>query len=134
MGKVSLWLTQKLNASMEKQEETNPSLEIVKMITTVNADKLEGNSSSNCDFSYLKDKAFFLMFEDNGSHCKNIIGGIVEEFSGVCGGIFGKSLGGEVRPGPHTLVLFKTNIADFPTLFETEFRFFIPCLMKAFVV
>ena len=57
------------------------------------------NSSSNCDFSCLKDKAFFLKFEDNGSHCKNIIGGIVEEFSGVCGGIFGKSLGGEVRPG-----------------------------------
>ena len=25
---------------------------------------------------------------------------------------------------PHTLTLFKTNIADFPTLFTTEFRFF----------
>ena len=46
-----------------------------------NDDKLEGNSSSNCDFSYFKYKAYFLMFEDNGSHCKNIIGGIVEEFS-----------------------------------------------------
>ena len=29
---------------------------------------------------------------------------------------------------PHTLTLFKTNIADFPTLFKTEFRFLIPCL------
>ena len=28
----------------------------------------------------------------------------------------------------HTLTLFKTNIADFPTLFKTEFRFLIPCL------
>ena len=25
---------------------------------------------------------------------------------------------------PHTLTLFKTNIADFPTLLKTEFRFF----------
>ena len=29
---------------------------------------------------------------------------------------------------PQTLTLFKTNIADFPTLFKTEFRFLIPCL------
>ena len=29
---------------------------------------------------------------------------------------------------PHTLTLSKTNIADFPTLFKTEFRFLIPCL------
>ena len=29
---------------------------------------------------------------------------------------------------PHTLTLFKTNIADFATLFKTEFRFLIPCL------
>ena len=29
---------------------------------------------------------------------------------------------------PHTLTLFKTKIAYFPTLFETEFRFLIPCL------
>ena len=28
---------------------------------------------------------------------------------------------------PHTLTLFKTKIADFPTLFKTEFRFLIPC-------
>ena len=99
-----------------------------------NDDKLEGNSSSNCDFSYFKDKAFFLMFEDNGSHCKNIIGGIVEEFSrGVGGG--GYSVNpwvGRCGPAPH--VLFKTNSADFPSLFETEFRLFIPCLIKAFVV
>ena len=29
---------------------------------------------------------------------------------------------------PHTLILFKTKIADFPTLFKTGFRFLIPCL------
>ena len=29
---------------------------------------------------------------------------------------------------PHTLTLFKTKIADFPTLFKTEFRFLIPSL------
>ena len=42
------------------------------------------------------------------------------------GGVLDISLGGEVRRGaaPHTLALFKTNIADFPTLFKTEFRFF----------
>ena len=111
-----------------------PSLELSEDDHDIkNDDKLEGNSSSNiCDFSYFKDKAFFLMFEDNGSHCKNIIGKIVEEFSGGWGGgVFGKSLGGEA---PHTLVLFKTNITDFPTLFEREFRFLIPCLIKAFFV
>ena len=35
--------------------------------------------------------------------------------------------GGAARP-LHTLTLLKTNIADFPTLFKTEFRFLIPCL------
>ena len=34
--------------------------------------------------------------------------------------------GGAART-PYTLTLFKTNIADFPTLFKTEFRFLIPC-------
>ena len=34
-------------------------------------------------------------------------------------GVLDISLGGEV---------FKTNIADFSTLFKTEFRFLIPCL------
>ena len=29
---------------------------------------------------------------------------------------------------PCTLTLFETKIADFPTLFKTEFRFLIPCL------
>ena len=75
--------------------------------------KLEGNSSSNCDFSYFK--VFFLMFEDNGSHCKNIIGGIVEEFSRGLGGR-GYSVNpwvGRCDPAPHTLVLFKTKSADF---------------------
>ena len=52
-----------------------------------------------------------------------------EYFSpGGGGGVLDKSLGGEVRPGPHTLTLFKTKIADFLTLFKTEFRFLIPCL------
>ena len=36
--------------------------------------------------------------------------------------------GGAARP--LTLTLFKTNIADFPTLFRTEFRFLIPCLRR----
>ena len=35
---------------------------------------------------------------------------------------------GRCGPTPHTLTLFKTKIADFPTLFKTEFRFLIPCL------
>ena len=35
---------------------------------------------------------------------------------------------GRCGPAPHTLILFKTKIADFPTLFKTEFRFLIPCL------
>ena len=35
---------------------------------------------------------------------------------------------GRCRPAHHTLTLFKTKIADFPTLFKTEFRFLIPCL------
>ena len=84
MGEVSLWLTQKLNASMEEHEETSELRDGEDDHDIKNDDKLEGNSSSNCDFSYFKDKAFFLMFEDDGSHCKNIILGldrIVEEFS-----------------------------------------------------
>ena len=35
---------------------------------------------------------------------------------------------GRCGAAPHTLTLFKTYIADFPTLFKTEFRFPIPCL------
>ena len=35
---------------------------------------------------------------------------------------------GRCGAAPHTLTLFKTNIADFPTLFKTELRFLIPCL------
>ena len=35
---------------------------------------------------------------------------------------------GRCGRAPHTLTLFKTNIADFPILFKTEFRFLIPCL------
>ena len=44
------------------------------------------------------------------------------------GGVLDISQGGEVRHVPHTLTLFKTNIADFPTHFKTEFQFLIPCL------
>ena len=36
------------------------------------------------------------------------------------GGVLDISLGGEVRRGPRTLTLFKTNIADFPTLIKTK--------------
>ena len=35
--------------------------------------------------------------------------------------------GGAARPS-YPDPVFKTNIADFPTLFKTEFRFLIPCL------
>ena len=35
---------------------------------------------------------------------------------------------GRCGPACHTLTLCKTKIADFPTLFKTEFRFLIPCL------
>ena len=35
---------------------------------------------------------------------------------------------GRCGAAPHTLTLFKTNIADFPTLFKTEFQFLMPCL------
>ena len=37
---------------------------------------------------------------------------------------------GRCVAAPHTLTLFKTNIADFPTLFTTEFRYLIPCLSQ----
>ena len=43
-------------------------------------------------------------------------------------GVLDISLGGEMRPGPSYRDLFTTKIADFPTLFKTEFRFLIPCL------
>ena len=35
---------------------------------------------------------------------------------------------GRCGPAPHTLTVFKTNIADFPILIKTDFRFLIPCL------
>ena len=35
---------------------------------------------------------------------------------------------GRCGAAPHTLTPFKTNIADFPTLFKTEFGYLIPCL------
>ena len=52
---------------------------------------------------------------------------------GLCGGNLGRGYSiypwvGRCGAAPHTLTLFKTNIADFPTLFKTEFRFLIPCL------
>ena len=90
MGEVSLWLMQ--NASMEEHEETSELRDNEDDHDIKNGEKLEGNSSTNCDFPYFKDKAFSLMFEDDGSHCKNIIIGldrIVEEFSPRGGGILG---------------------------------------------
>ena len=83
MDEVSLWLTQKQNASMEEHGETSELRDREDDHDIKNDDKLEGNSSSNCDFSFFKDKACFLMFEDNGSHCKNMIGGI-DHFTVVC--------------------------------------------------
>ena len=52
---------------------------------------------------------------------------------GLCGGNPGREYSiypwmGRCGAAPHTLTLFKTNIADFPTLLKTEFRFLIPCL------
>ena len=38
---------------------------------------------------------------------------------------------GRCDPAPHILTLFKTNIADFPTLFKTEFQILIPRLRHA---
>ena len=35
---------------------------------------------------------------------------------------------GRCGPAPYTLILFKTKIADFHTLFKTEFPFLISCL------
>ena len=40
---------------------------------------------------------------------------------------------GRCGAAPHTLTLFKTNIAGFPTLFKTEFRFF-DTLFKTFIL
>ena len=37
---------------------------------------------------------------------------------------------GRCGPATHTLSLFNINIADFPTLFKTEFRSLIPCLSQ----
>ena len=33
---------------------------------------------------------------------------------------------------PYTLTMFKTKIADFPTLFKAEFRVLIPCLRQSY--
>ena len=84
MGEEPLWLAQ--NASLEEHAETSELRDIEDDDDKKNGDKLKGNSSTNCDFSYFKDKSFFLMFEDDGNHCKNIIvglGGRVEEFFDV---------------------------------------------------
>ena len=89
-GQVSLWLTQ--NESMEEHEETSELRDSEDDHDIKNGDKLEGNSSTNCDYSYFKyiSKCFyFLMFEDDGSHCKNIRVGLdrkVDEFSRGRGG------------------------------------------------
>ena len=46
MGEVSLWLTQKLNASMEEHEETSELRDGEDDHDINNDNKLEGNSSS----------------------------------------------------------------------------------------
>ena len=52
----------------------------------------------------------------------------MNEDTGARGGYLIYPWVGRCGVTPHTLTLFKTNIADFPTLFKTEFRFLIPCL------
>ena len=85
MGEESLWLAQ--NASIKEDEETSELRDSEDDDDIKNGDKLEGNSSSSCDFSFFKDKAFSLMFEDGSSHhCKNIVVGLcrrVEELFNV---------------------------------------------------
>ena len=49
MGEVSRWLTQ--NASMEEHEETSELRDNEDDHDIKNREKLEGNSSTNCDFS-----------------------------------------------------------------------------------
>ena len=51
MGEVSLWLTQKLNASMQEHEETSELRDGEDDHDIKNDDKLEGNSPSNRWFS-----------------------------------------------------------------------------------
>ena len=50
------------------------------------------------------------------------------KYQGRAPGGGGDSWVGRCGATPHTLTLFKTKIADFLTLFKTEFRFLIPCL------
>ena len=120
MGEVSLWLTQKLNASMEEYEETSELRDSEDDHDIKNDDKLEGNCSSNCDLYYFKDKAFFLMFEDNDSHCKNIMGGIVEEFSRGVGGYSLNRWVGRCDPG---------SLIPWFCLRQTSL-IFLPCLRQ----
>ena len=47
---------------------------------------------------------------------------------GIRGGYWIYPWVGRCGSAPHTLTLFKRKIADFPTLFKTEFRFLIPSL------
>ena len=58
MGEESLWLAQ--NASIREHEETSELRESEDDDGIKNGDKLESNSSSNCNFSYFKDKAFHI--------------------------------------------------------------------------
>ena len=46
----------------------------------------------------------------------------------VTRGVLDISLGVRCSPATHTMTLFKTKIADFPTLFKTDFQFLMPCL------
>ena len=54
------------------------------------------------------------MIQDHSDHGESRGGYSIYPWVGRCG------------PAPHTLTLFKTNIADFPTLFKTELRFLTP--------
>ena len=56
MGEESLWLAQ--NASIKEDEETSELRDSEDDDDIKNGDKLEGNSSSNCDFSNFKVKPF----------------------------------------------------------------------------
>ena len=60
--------------------------------------------------------------------CRRAFLQVLRPGGGGGGGLLDISLDGEVRPGPHTLTPFKTNITDFPTQFKTELRFLIPFL------
>ena len=62
--------------------------------------------------------------------CPSVLSKIVSIARGGGGGYSIYPWMGRCGAAPYTLTLFKTNIADFPNLFKTEFRFLIPCLSQ----